>query len=53
MRDLGPGEYDEWVLENDSHAWAFYHYCKRRGDMVRAFDDGDTVRIRIYDYAED
>ena len=43
-----PNEKDKWVLPRNKHAYAFYHYCKKQGDIIRLIPVGDSVTIILF-----
>ena len=42
-----------WRLRKDNHTWAFYYFCKRKGDKITARVVGNEVIITIWQYAKD
>jgi len=38
---------EAWNLPNNKHAWAFYYFCKRKGDDVTAHTIGDALIVTI------
>ena len=39
---------------NDKHTWAFYYFCKRKGDKVTvSFNKDNTINIEIHGYNND
>ena len=37
-----------WVLPNNKHTWAFYYFCRRKGDRVNIISqDKKAITLEI------